>query len=99
MQRVINAGGEVSREYAANRGRMDLCVHYGDNKYPIEIKLYYGPKTLPEGLEQLAGYMDKVGETIGWLVVFDRRKGAAWEEKIYWETEMEGKRTIHVVGA
>ena len=99
LQRVVNSGGGVSREYAANKGRMDLCVHYGKNKYPIEIKLHYGKKTIPEGLEQLAGYMDTVGENTGWLVVFDRRKGAAWKEKIYWKTEEKGEHTIHVVGA
>lgn len=99
LQRVINAGGDILREYAANRNRMDLCVRYGSNKYPIEIKLHYGPKTIPEGLEQLGGYMDEVGETTGWLVVFDRREEASWEERIYWKTEAEGGRTIHVVGA
>ncbi|MCB0546119.1 MAG: ATP-binding protein [Phaeodactylibacter sp.] len=99
LQRVVNSGGEVSREYASNKGRMDLCVHYGKNKYPIEIKLHYGEKTIPEGLEQLAGYMDTVGENTGWLVVFDRRQESTWEEKIYWKTEEEGGRTIHVVGA
>lgn len=99
LQRVVNAGGEISREYAANKGRMDLCVHYGGNKYPIEIKLHYGKKTIPEGLEQLAGYMDQVGEKTGWLVVFDRGKGANWEEKIYRKTKVEDGKTIHVVGA
>ncbi|MCB0615393.1 MAG: hypothetical protein H6573_22890 [Lewinellaceae bacterium] len=78
---------------------MGLCVRYGPNKYPIEIKLHYGPKTVPEGLEQLAGYMDQMGEKVGWLVVFDRREEANWEERIYWKTEAEGGRTIHVVGA
>ncbi|MCO6488942.1 MAG: ATP-binding protein [Phaeodactylibacter sp.] len=99
LQRVVNAGGDILREYAANKGRMDLCVRYGENKYPLEVKLHYGAKTIPEGLEQLAGYMDVVGEKTGWLVVFDRRKAAAWEEKIYWKTEVAAGKTIHVVGA
>ncbi|MCB9039393.1 MAG: ATP-binding protein [Lewinellaceae bacterium] len=99
LQRVVNSGGDVLREYAANKGRMDLCVRYGENKYPLEIKLHYGAKTIPEGLAQLADYMDQVGEKTGWLVVFDRRKAAAWEEKIYWKTEKRDGKTIHVVGA
>ncbi|MCO6489683.1 MAG: ATP-binding protein [Phaeodactylibacter sp.] len=99
LQRVTNAGGDILREYAANRNRMDLCVRYGPNKYPIEIKLHYGPKTIPEGLEQLGGYMDQVGEKEGWLVVFDRREETSWEERIYWKTEEENGRMIHVVGA
>jgi len=40
LQRVINGGGEISREYAYGTKRIDLCVHYAENKYPLELKLY-----------------------------------------------------------
>jgi hypothetical protein len=29
LQRVVNGGGQVEREYAAGRGRMDLAVEFG----------------------------------------------------------------------
>ena len=98
LQRVVNGGGSILREYAGGRKRMDLCVRYGNYQYPVEIKVRYGPKTLPDGLAQLGEYMDKLGETTGWLVLFDRDKGKAWDEKISWETETVGGRTVHVVG-
>jgi len=41
LQRVLNGGGHIDREYAAVRGRMDLLVEYNERKYVIEIKLVY----------------------------------------------------------
>ncbi|MBU0763413.1 MAG: ATP-binding protein [Bacteroidetes bacterium] len=98
LQRIINSGGSVSREYASSRERIDLCVHYGENNYPVELKLYYSPKTEAQGLEQLSGYMDTLGEKTGWLLIFDRRADKTWDEKIYWKTESKEGKTIHIVG-
>ncbi len=98
LQRVVNGGGDVLREYAGGRGRMDLCLRYGDSKYPVEIKINYGPKTIPDGLRQLNDYMDKLGETTGWLTVFDRNEDNPWDDKIFWKTETPGNKTLHVVG-
>jgi len=98
LQRIINSGGDIAREYAANKDRMDLCVRYGTSKYPIEIKVHYDKNTVSDGLVQLAGYMDTVGESTGWLVVFDRRKTKKWGEKIYWKPVQKGEKTIYIVG-
>ena len=58
-----------------------------------------GPKARAEGLEQTARYMARCGAAEGWLVIFDRKPGKSWDEKITWATEAipDGK-TIHVVG-
>ncbi len=98
LQRIINGGGDILREYSYGKKRIDLCVRFGGNKYPIELKLHYGKKTIPDGLEQLAEYMDGFGEKIGWLVVFDRRKNKTWDEKIYWKTENYNNKIINIVG-
>ena len=98
LQRVINGGGHIDREYATGKKRMDLCVHFGSNKYPIEIKLWYGEKTVAEGIDQLSAYMDTIGEQAGWLVVFDRSVERSWDEKIYWHEQVSGKRVIQIVG-
>lgn len=98
LQRVINAGGKITREMASGAGRLDLCVHYGAFRYPIELKLRYDDKTYEIGKNQLARYMDRLTCDEGWLVVFDKRQKPSWEEKIFWQTdEVEGK-TIHTVG-
>ncbi len=98
LQRVINAGGDILREYAGGRKRLDLCVRYRKNQYPIEIKIDYGAKTIPEALEQLGGYMDILSEKTGWLVIFNRDENKSWEEKIFWNTESINGKTIHIVG-
>ena len=98
LQTVVNSGGKIHREYASNKGAMDLYVQFGKFKYPIEIKIRYDTKTLPEGLIQLAEYMDTVGEKIGWLVIFDKRTSKTWEEKITWKVEKMNSKIIYVVG-
>jgi hypothetical protein len=98
LQRVINGGGSILREYASARERLDLCVVYGGNKYPIELKIKYSNSVVRKGIEQLGNYMTTLGETIGWLVIFDRSDSKDWDEKIYWQTEYYEGKTIHVVG-
>ena len=78
---------------------MDLCVIYGKYKYPVELKLSYSKNYIEKGKEQLANYMETVGETIGWLIVFNRDEKISWDEKIFWKTEQINGKTIHVVGA
>ncbi|MDM8552458.1 AAA-like domain-containing protein [Desulfobacterales bacterium HSG2] len=98
LQRVINTGGKISREFASGRGRLDLCVHYAGMRYPIELKLRYGPKTYEEGKKQLGEYMDTLGCDEGWLIVFDRRKSVSWKKKIFWKTVRINNRRVHIVG-
>ena len=98
LQRVINGGGSILREYASGRERMDLCVVYEGNKYPIELKLKYSNSVIQKGIEQLSNYMDTIGEKTGWLVIFDRGNTLDWDKKIFWQTEHYEGKTIHVVG-
>jgi hypothetical protein len=104
LQQVVKTGGRksyplfISRELAGGRRRLDLCVHYGDDQYPIELKLRYNDKVYQEGKEQLAGYMDRLDCQEGWLIVFDQRKKPKWDKKIFWKTSKLGGKTIHIVG-
>jgi AAA+ ATPase superfamily predicted ATPase len=99
LQRVINGGGDILREYAVNRGRIDICVKHNGIKYPIELKIMYSKNTLPKGIEQLTNYIEDLGETTGWLVIFNRDPKISWDKKIYWQTNEENGKTIHIVGA
>jgi len=98
LQRIINGGGTILREYASGRERMDLCVIYQNNKYPIELKIKYSKSVVQDGIEQLSNYMTTLGENIGWLVIFDRSNTKSWDEKIFWETENVEGKIIHIVG-
>jgi hypothetical protein len=99
LQRVINGGGEVIREYAAGTGRIDLCIKYNNQKYPVELKIRYGDKYVEDGIEKTARYMDTLDCNEGWIMVFDRRTTVGWDDKIYTRKETVNGKTITVMGA
>ncbi|MBI4027405.1 MAG: ATP-binding protein [Verrucomicrobia bacterium] len=98
LQRVVNSGASVAREFALGRARLDLCVSHGGRHYVVELKLWRSAKTVKEGLEQIAGYMDTTGARDGWLVIFDRRPRIPWKQKLYWRKLTRQERRIRVVG-
>jgi hypothetical protein len=98
LQRVINGGGQILREMALGRMRADICVVYDGQKYPLELKILQNQKSLEQSLKQTAAYMDKVGATEGWLVLFDRDTAKSWDEKIYMRKEAVDNKTVTVVG-
>ncbi len=103
LQRIINGGGTINREYALGRARVDLLVtwNYGNNqkqRIVIELKIWRGPQTLAEGLEQTEAYMETCNATEGHLVIFDQSASKSWDEKIYQRTEICNTKTIHVWG-
>ena len=79
LQRVVNGGGTLEREYAIGRGRMDLCLRYGGLTLAIEIKVWRdgAPDPLTEGLAQLDAYLAGLDLDTGWLAIFDRRAARA----------------------
>lgn len=94
LQRVVNGGGVVTREYGIGRRRIDLLVTWpwtdADGKRrvqreAIELKVWRDGRKDPldEGLEQLDRYLDRVGLAEGVLMLFDRRTAAApLEERV-----------------
>ncbi len=98
LQRVVNGGGKIEREYGLGRGALDLLVCWQSEKHAIELKIRRDTETEADALDQLAEYLDKLGITEGWLVLFDLRKELSWKEKLFIrETPHEGK-VIRVVG-
>ena len=89
LQKVVNGGGRVEREYALGRGRVDLLIvwpHGGrTRRFVVECKVRRDglERTVREGLEQTRGYMDGCGAESGHLIVFDRSPERTWEEKIF----------------
>jgi hypothetical protein len=98
LQRVINGGGTIHREYALGRKRADLFITWKTQRFVIELKVRRGKDDLSIGLEQTASYMDKTGALEGHLVIFDRDVNKTWEEKIYHRVETVQDKTIEVWG-
>lgn len=99
LQRVANGGARIHREFATGTRRLDICVEYAGQRYPIELKILYDAKTRPEGIAQLSAYLDSLGSREGWLVLFNRNAAVPWEQKLSWETIPSQGRTLHIVGA
>lgn len=98
LHRILNHGGSITRELATGRGRMDLCIHYKNQRYPIEITIRRNTKTITEGKKQLCAYMDTLKCDKGWLIVFDQRKSVSWTKKIFWKDARIKNKSIHIVG-
>jgi len=113
LQRIVNSGGRVEREYGLGRGRLDLIIEWArltperpatgartgaHERHVVEVKLRRDTHTEAAAVEKLAAYLDGLGLETGYLVLFDLRKGPSWEERLY-EKELEagGKRVV-VVG-
>lgn len=81
LQRIVNGGGRIDREYAIGSKRLDLCVDFRGDALGIEVKTWRdSDKTVDptiEGITQLDGYLARLNVTRGWLVLFDQRKKAA----------------------
>ena len=98
LQRVVNGGGRIDREYALGKGALDLLLTWKTQRIPIEVKLRRDTETEDEALDQVRGYLDALGLREGWLVIFDLRSTAPWSERIFLRTLQRGDCTIHVVG-
>lgn len=77
LQRVVDGKGTLEREYAIGSGRMNICLRYGPQTVGMAVKVWRAgrPDPLAEGLTQLDGYLDGLGLTAGWLIIFDQRSG------------------------
>ena len=88
LQRVVNSGGRIEREYGLGRGRTDLLVLWPHEagqpsdlweRFVVECKVLRDSDhrslagTVERGVRQTLGYMNKCKADEGHLVVIDRR--------------------------
>jgi hypothetical protein len=110
LQRIVNGGGRIDREYGLGRKRTDLLVQWPLDeargflgpvqRAVLELKLLHKSleATLREGLAQTADYLDRTGAEEGHLLLFDRTPGVLWEQKLFHRTEPYGSHLIQVWG-
>ena len=89
LQRIVNGGGRIEREYALGRGRTDLLIVWPqggrERRFVVECKVLRKglERTIDEGIEQTRRYVDRCGAEAGHLIVFDRTPDRTWAEKIF----------------
>ena len=104
LQRVVNGGGRIEREYGLGRGRTDLLIVWpqgeATRKFVVECKVLHKSleQTVRDGLAQTAAYMDRCGAEEGHLVLFDRTEGKPWADKLFRREESVGGGEITVWG-
>lgn len=111
LQRIVNGGGRISREYGLGLRRTDLFIewpmdeaqgfHGPVQRIVLELKLLHKSleATLADGLAQTADYAARAGADEAHLLIFDRRPGLAWDDKIWQQAQTVGGRRIQVWGA
>jgi hypothetical protein len=112
LQRIINGGGRINREYGLGRKRTDIFIEYpldeelgffGDEiqKVVIETKIFYSnlEQTIQKGLEQTLEYSDSVGANESHLIIFNRDKDVKWDDKIWYKKMSFEGRGVGVWGA
>lgn len=109
LQRIVNGGGYIDREYGLGRKRTDLLIRkpltdgYGGpvQRVVLELKIKRGnlDTVIEKGLQQTWEYMDTVGSVDeGHLIIFDRTQEKSWEERIWHKTCDYQGHTIMVWG-
>jgi hypothetical protein len=98
LQRVLNGGGKVEREYGLGRGALDLYVELGGERHAIEVKVRRDTHTEEDSLIQVTRYLEHLGLSSGYLVMFEPRPDVPWPQRLYRrDVEFRG-RTIKIVG-
>lgn len=109
LQRIVNGGGYIDREYGLGRKRTDLLIRkpltdgYGGpvQRIVLELKIKRGAldTIIEKGLEQTTEYMDIVGSVDeGHLIIFDREGTKSWDERIWHEQRVFQNRKIMIWG-
>ena len=106
LQRVVNGGGRIEREYGLGRGRTDLLIirpqHDRVRRFVIECKVLHPRRslesTIDEGAQQTAGYVDRCAADAGHLVLFNRNERRSWDDKVFHHRPSAGGPDIHVWG-
>lgn len=113
LQRIVNGGGRINREYGLGTKRTDLFLEWPIDEVQgylgpvqrvvMECKLVYPRRTLEstiaDGIIQTAEYAERCGAAEAHLLIFDRRPDKTWEERIWQRQIKEGRREIFVWGA
>ena len=111
LQRIINGGGRINREYGLGRKRTDLFIEWPLDaeqglfgpiqRIVVELKLLHGAleTVIAQGLEQTVDYARRAGADEAHLFIFDRESGRPWDERIWRRAEAAGGMAVAVWGA
>lgn len=95
LQRVVNGGGYIEREYGLGMKRTDLLIRkpltdsYGGpiQKIVLELKIKYGnmDTEIQKALEQTHEYMERAAAELkeAHILIFNRDSSVSWDDKLF----------------
>ena len=101
LQRIVNGGGRINREYALGRKYTDLFLEwpldkeqgfYGEvQRVVLELKIQRGSldKVIANGAQQVADYAQRCGSDEAHLIIFNRDSEVSWEDKIWQKDDIK----------
>ena len=108
LQRIVNSGGRIDREYGLGRRRTDLLLQwpldkeqgfYGPvQKVVIEVKLLHKSleQTIATGVPQTGDYMQRCSAEEGYLIIFARDRSKALDQYGFQGQKRHGKLNVGV---
>lgn len=83
LKPIINGKGHTFVEVEiSEEKRLDVVITYYQNKYIVELKIWYSDKAHERGLAQLTDYLERQNHHKGWLLIFDHRKKKTWKTQV-----------------
>ncbi len=90
LKPIINGTGFSFKEVQTSaERRLDIVVIFLDEKFIIEVKLWYGDEYHKQGIEQIKDYMQREGCKEGYMVIMSKNKN-----KKFTATDEDGLFTI-----
>jgi hypothetical protein len=75
LKPIINGTGNYYIEaQTRDQTRTDVIVDYAGEQFVVELKIWRGPRYNEEGEEQLRGYLDHFGLSVGYMLSFNFNK-------------------------
>ena len=112
LQRIINGGGRINREYGLGRKRTDLFIEWpvheeqgylGEvQRIVLELKLWKKGSldaVLEAGIPQTVDYARNIGADEAHLIIFDRRPDSPWDARIWQREVVEQGWALGIWGA
>jgi hypothetical protein len=75
-------------------GLYNMIITFNKKEYILEFKIWHGEEYHKQGLEQLSGYLESKGHSMGYLVAFNFNKNKEFSNQ--WN-EVDGKKIFQVI--
>ena len=83
LKPIINGDGYDFKEVTISKeNRMDIVVTFQNQRFVIEVKIWYGEEYHQRGLKQLSNYLDTYSQKEGYLLIFDFNIGKQYHEEM-----------------